>query len=207
MDLMFVNDYFDKIFYINLKKDIDRNKNILSQFEKFGIKNYERFEAISFDLIPNENLWRNFNKKNEKYILNHLGSIESHLKIVNIAKERNYKRIFILEDDVQIDVDPSEILTLNDYILNDWDMLYFGGLIEHYFRNQIVCAHAYCLNNTLFDDIINMCILSGMEVDNFYAKIIQHMSFNNNQSGKYNIRILMPFNTIQQNTNFISNIK
>lgn len=171
------------------------------QFEKFGIKNYERFEAISLDSIPNENLWRNFNKKNERYILNQLGCRASHLQVLKIARERNYKRIFILEDDVQIDVDPSEILTLNDYILNDWDMLYFGGLIEHYFRNQIVLGHAYCLNNTIFDDIINMCVPSGMEIDNFYAKIIHHMSFNNNQSGKYNIRILMPFNTIQQNHN------
>jgi hypothetical protein len=48
---------------------------------------------------------------------------------------------------------------------------------------------------------------SGMEMDNFYAKIIQHMSYNHNQSGKYNIRVVLPFNQIVQNKGFNSNIQ
>ena len=46
-----------------------------------------------------------------------------------------------------------------------------------------------------------------MEIDNFYAKILQHMSLNSNQSGLYNTRIVMPFNTIVQNKEFQSNIQ
>ena len=75
-------------------------------------------------------------------------------------------------------------------------MLYFGGLVEPFFRNQIVGGYAYAVKNTLFDDIINMANASGMEIDNFYAKIIQHMSYNYNQSGKYNIRVILPFNLV-----------
>ena len=86
-------------------------------------------------------------------------------------------------------------------------MLYFGGLIEPHYRNQIVCTHAYAVKYTLFDDIINMAEPSGMEIDNFYAKILQHMSYNYNQSGKYNIRIILPFNLIAQNKDFNSNIQ
>jgi radical SAM superfamily enzyme with C-terminal helix-hairpin-helix motif len=82
-----------------------------------------------------------------------------------------------------------------------------SGNIEHFYRNQIVCAHAYAVRDTMYDDIINMAIPSGMEIDNFYAKILQHMSYNGNQSGKYNIRIAIPFNTIRQNESFQSNIK
>jgi GR25 family glycosyltransferase involved in LPS biosynthesis len=202
-----INNYFDKIFYINLEKDIDRKNNLLSQFDKFGITNFERFDAISFKEIPEPKYWRNFNQTDDKYILNSLGCRASHLEIVKIAKEKGYRKILIIEDDVQIIYNPNTILALNESILNDWDFLYFGGDIENFRRNQIVCTHAYGLNCTLFDDIINMCIPSGMEMDNFYAKIMQHMSYDSNQSGLYNTRILRPFNTIVQNKEFQSNIQ
>jgi len=204
---MDINKYFDKIFYINLAKDTDRNNNLLAQFNKFGITNFERFEAISFKEIPEPKYWRNFNKIDDKYILNSLGCRASHLEIVKISKEKGYGKIMILEDDVEILENPNELLRVNESILNDWDLLYFGGLIEHFFRNQIVCAHAYAIKHKMFDDIINMAIPSGMEIDNFYAKVLQHISLNSNQSGKYNIRITMPFNTIVQNKQFQSNIQ
>lgn len=203
---MNVNTYFDKIFYINLAKDIDRNDNILAQFNKFGITNFERIDAISYTEVPDKNLWRNFNKSDDKYVLGQLGCRASKLKTIQLAKERSYKKILIFEDDIQILQNPSQLLAINENILNDWDILYFGGLIENFFRNQIVCAHAYGLSNKVFDDIINMAIPSGMEMDNFYAKIIQHMSYNYNQSGMYNTRIILPFDTIIQNKDFNSNI-
>ena len=205
-----INQYFDKIFYINLKKDADRNEKILSQFRHFGIVNFERIEGISYnhiDQIPDAEMqYRNFIKKNDKYVINQLGCRASHLMAIQIAKSRGYNKVLILEDDITFLNNPNEILTMNHNILNDWDMLYFGGMPEPYFRNQIVLAHAYCVSSKLFDDIICMGNVSGMEIDNFYAKIIQQMSYNHNQSGKYNIRIVQPFNTIIQNKSFKSNI-
>ena len=70
-----------------------------------------------------------------------------------------------------------------------------------------MCLHAYAVKSKVFDDIINMADGSGMEMDNFYAKIIQHMSYNHNQSGKYNIRVVLPFNQIVQNKSYGSNIQ
>jgi len=204
---MDINTYFDKIFYINLARDVDRNKNLLAEFDKFGITNFERIEATSYTKIPDKNLWRNFNKTDDKYVLGQLGCRASKLKIIKLAKERNYKKILIFEDDIKILVDPNELLKINESILTDWDFLYFGGLIESFFRNQIVCAHAYALSDKVFDDIINMAIPSGMEMDNFYAKIMQHMSYNGNSDGMYSTRMIVPFNTIVQNKTFNSNIK
>jgi hypothetical protein len=192
---------------MNLARDVDRNKNILAQFEKFNITNFERVEGKIFTEIPDESLWRNLNQKDDKYILGNLGHQDSTLEIIKLSKQRNYKKILILEDDIEILEDPSYLLSINENILNDWDMLFFGGLIEPFFRNQIVCVHAYALSNVLFDDILNMLPVSGMETDNFYAKIIQHMSYNYNQSGLYNTRMIVPFNRIVQNrNNYSSNI-
>jgi hypothetical protein len=196
-----VNTYFDKIFYMNLARDVDRNKNILEQFKKFNITNFERIEGKIFTEIPHISLWRNLNQTDDKYILGNLGHQHSTIEIIKLSKERNYKRILILEDDIEILDDPSYLLNFNKNILHDWDILYFGGEIESYFRDQIVCIHAYALTNVLFDEIINMLPVSGMETDNFFAKIIQHMYYPKNQSLKYNTRMIKPFNSIIQNRN------
>ena len=150
--------------------------------------------------------YRNFIKNDERYIKGQLGCRRAHLNAVKYAKAHGYSRVLILEDDIEFLVDPNELLTINQEILNDWDMLYFGGLIEPFFRNQIVCAHAYGVSENLYDDILEMGEHSGMEIDNFYAKVIQHMSYNHTSIGKYRIRIIQPFNQVVQNKTYESNI-
>jgi len=202
-----VNAYFDKVFYINMPHDEQRNLSIINQFKKFNITNYERIEGISIVDLPEKIYYRNFNNYERKYVLGNLGCNASHRKAVQLAKERGYKRVFILEDDIIITQDINKLLSANEGILNDWDVLYFGGLVEYFFRNQIVCLHAYAICDKVYDDIIYMSESSGMEMDNFYAKVLQHMSYNYNQSGKFNIRMIQPFNTVIQNHNFNSNIQ
>lgn len=210
-----IDEYFDKVFYINMNKDKERNAYMIKQFEQFNINNYERIEAVEPEQgflsdIANSipiSQYRNFIKNEHRYIVGQYYCRASHIKAIEYAKEKKYNKILILEDDVVFVTDPNKLLKNNINILNDWDMLYFGGLIEHVFRNQIVESHAYALNYKLYDDIIHMAVSSGMEIDNFYAKIIQQMSYNYNTSGKYNIRIVMPFNHLIQNKGFNSNIQ
>ena len=207
---MTVNDYFDKIYYLNLAKDTDRNESILEEFAKYDITNFERIEGTIIDTIPDKSLWRNFNVDllTDKYILGGLGCRATHLKAIKKAKEDGHKKILILEDDVKIMANPSTILKQNKVQLEKkgWDLLYFGGNIEPLYRSQVVGAYAYGVKDTLFDDIINMAEASGMEMDNFYAKIIQHMSYNHNISGRYNTILLQPFSTVMV-YDFKSNIQ
>jgi GR25 family glycosyltransferase involved in LPS biosynthesis len=202
-----VDAYFDKVFYINLPDERARDESVRQGLARAAITNFERVEAVKYDVVPGKYEWRNFNRQEEKYMIGQLSCRASHLKCVQMAWERCYKRVLILEDDVVFLEDPNVILNLNQEILNDWDILYFGGLAEPFFRNQIVCAHAYAIRSTVFEDILHMAPASGMEIDNFYAKVLQHMSFNGNQSGKYNVRCMSPFNTIVQNKQFPSRIQ
>jgi GR25 family glycosyltransferase involved in LPS biosynthesis len=201
-----INEYFDKILYINMDKDVARNRSMLDQFEKFGITNFQRIAGSDLMALPQPISYRNFIKNDEKYIKGQLGCRRAHLNAIHFAKVNGYQRVLILEDDVEFLVDPSDLLTINQEILNDWDMLYFGGLVEPFFRNQIVCAHAYGVTANLYDDILEMGDHSGMEIDNFYAKVIQHMSYNHTSIGKYRIRVIQPFNKIIQNKSHASNI-
>jgi hypothetical protein len=36
MDILTLNNFFNKVFYINLDEDTDRNNNIINQFKKYG---------------------------------------------------------------------------------------------------------------------------------------------------------------------------
>jgi GR25 family glycosyltransferase involved in LPS biosynthesis len=181
--------------------------SLLQQFKKWNITNFERVEAVELTQLPDQVEYRNFIKHDMKYRLGSLSCRASHLKCVQLAKSKSWDRVLILEDDALFLTDPNALLTINQSILNDWDQLYFGGLVEPFFRNQIVCAHAYALKSTTYLDILEMGARSGMEIDNFYAKVLQHMSYNHNQSGKYNIRVVLPFNQVVQDKSFGSNIQ
>jgi hypothetical protein len=197
-----IDNYFDKIFYINLKRDVVRNSRMLEEFRKYNINNFERVDGVMYDSISDRNLWRNFNKSEEKYVIGSLGCRDSHLKVISLAKERKYKRVLILEDDIRFIVNPNKLLFPNI----EWDMLYLGGAIESYFRNQIVGGYAYGISERIHDDILNMAIPSGMEIDNFYAKILQHMSLNSGRDGQYDVQKMLPF-PIEVDLSITSNIR
>jgi len=196
-----INDHFDRVFYINLSKDVDRNSHILEEFAKYNITNFERIEGVLHTNIPHRTLWRNFNKLDEKYILGSLGARDSHLKVIQTAYNKGYRKILILEDDITFVVNPNKILPNTQ-----WDMLYLGGMIEPHFRNQIVGAYAYGLSERIYPDILNMAAASGMEIDNFYAKILQHMSLNAGRYGQYDVEKVYPF-PVRVDFSYGSNIR
>lgn len=77
-----MSKYIDKIIYINLSKRTDRREEIENELDKFQL-DYERFEAIH---TPGFGIH---------------GCGLSHLSVLKLAKERNYKNILILEDDFE----------------------------------------------------------------------------------------------------------
>jgi GR25 family glycosyltransferase involved in LPS biosynthesis len=192
---------FDMVYYINLDKDEEKNSKILRYFTNFNIQKFKRISGVVVDndleQIP-YSVYRNFNKKDEQYIRHSLGCRLAHLLCIEDAKQNQYKNILIFEDDVIFSRNLNDLLLGNMNHITEYDMLYFGGLEEQLFRNQIVTTHAYGLSEGIYDDILSMCIPSGMEIDNFYAKIIQHMSVNNRKGGKYIIKKIEPFNSIYQ---------
>ena len=203
-----IDNYFDKVFYLNLDKDVERNNKMVQQLKKYNITNYERISATQLDEIPNYQYWRNFNVEllSERYIKGQLGCRNSHWRAIEASFLRGYNRVLIFEDDVIINEDPNQVLENNKDLLNEWHMLYFGGVEEHHFGGQIVLAHAYALNRKIIEECYFMIPTSGMELDNFYAKVLFHMSYNYSPTGKYLVKKLQPFNTIIQDKSHKSNI-
>tara|TARA_B100000131_G_scaffold322699_1_gene377639 strand:- start:1398 stop:2090 length:693 start_codon:yes stop_codon:yes gene_type:complete len=194
-----INDYFDKIFIVNLDTRKDRMELIKKSLDKLGIYNYERFQAIRPKRSSiKESTFKNsrsLSKKGlfsgirkpllrglaiDKYIVGMSGCKMSHVEIVKISKKRGYSKILIFEDDVSFNRDFNSIFnkTIERIDRIGWDVLYFGA--NHIKPCEIIDKNiasakytlstiGYALSSSTFDFIIDNAMSSGKEIDVFYA--------------------------------------
>jgi GR25 family glycosyltransferase involved in LPS biosynthesis len=217
-----LNDYFEKIYLINLDSRPDRFEKADQELKKADIK-YSRYPAksITYEDI-NLKYCKLFENKEKKYIAGACGCRLSHLSIILEAKKNKYKNILIFEDDVKISPDIHEVFYSGLQQLKDegfnFDMLYFGGWYQHggYYKNGskwyqeyigpnvlklkgAMTTLAYALNESVYDFILKNALISGREIDLFYY---EEMHKKQNQ---FNYFGLIP--TCVQNNDSFSNIK
>lgn len=100
--------------YINLEHRTDRRERIESHLKELGIENAERFHAIQTKSGA-------------------IGCSLSHLKCLELAKERKWSHVFICEDDfycVKPTIFQKSIQTFEENYKKDhiqWDVLLIGG--------------------------------------------------------------------------------
>lgn len=194
---MHLNEYFDKIYLINLDKRTDRLKHAEATLSSQQIA-FQRFAAVRprFEKLRYE-YYSNFEKQYERYIIGQCGCKMSHLLAVADAKANNYSRVLILEDDIEISKDIHKVFgTVLDQLEEMdcvWDMLYFGGNYQfggfyengkRWFQEWVgtnvqklkgsMLAHGYGLTSNIYDYILQNALKSGLEIDNFYYNIQQH---------------------------------
>jgi GR25 family glycosyltransferase involved in LPS biosynthesis len=96
--------------YINLSNRVDRKEHVEKELAKIGVP-FERFNAIK---LPN----------------GALGCSMSHLKCLQIAKERAWSHVFVCEDDIQF-LDPelfkNQLVHFLKNHTDDWDVLLVAG--------------------------------------------------------------------------------
>jgi GR25 family glycosyltransferase involved in LPS biosynthesis len=116
---MGINEYFDKIYCINLDRRVDRwEENCLPQFEKIGL-DVERFSAVD---------GKELNLPQGSVYSAELAGSYSHLNALKKAKEDKVKKLLLLEDDVFFKENVNELFeSLIERVPNDWDYLFFGG--------------------------------------------------------------------------------
>lgn len=101
---------FDHTIFINLESRIDRLIQVRAELKNWGIENTERFNAVN---MPN----------------GAIGCSISHIKCLELAKERNYPHVFICEDDIQcVDIPKlREQFASFNAEEDTWDVLLVGG--------------------------------------------------------------------------------
>jgi GR25 family glycosyltransferase involved in LPS biosynthesis len=115
-----INDIFDKVYCINLKRRVDRWEQVSREFEKYNIK-VERFGAIDGRTIINK-------VPKSPLPIGHIGCVLSHLSVLKHCNDHGYNNILIFEDDVKFnDIFPTIFKKCHDELPDDYDMFYLGG--------------------------------------------------------------------------------
>lgn len=134
-------NYFDKIYCINLEKDIEKKKNVENICKKLDIP-ITFFKAIKDDISDK-------------------GCLLSHREIYNLALKNGYEKILIFEDDIiPSRYKQDDLKNCIDFMKEySWDIFYFGSVpsifsycqkkikkIKNIYSIRGICTHAYALN-------------------------------------------------------------
>tara|TARA_B110000908_G_scaffold125909_1_gene147654 strand:+ start:2641 stop:4731 length:2091 start_codon:yes stop_codon:yes gene_type:complete len=142
-----INDYFDNVYVVNLKNQVENRLKVSHHLNEYGL-NFQLFAAVNgyqgvplktYDEYKARELgsmvrYSSFNQKEiergKPFIesAGAVGYIFTHIKILKDAKEKGYKRILILEDDVILSHNLRE--NLDEFIQaipNNWKVLQLGA--------------------------------------------------------------------------------
>lgn len=111
---MFIFDIFERSFYINLVRRVDRKCDTEKELDRVGIV-AERFEAIEPD---DRGGFKNRGKR---------GCTISHTAVIRMAKTLDLESVLVMEDDVMFADNIHSRMEVLAPMLNvrEWDMFYF----------------------------------------------------------------------------------
>jgi GR25 family glycosyltransferase involved in LPS biosynthesis len=180
---MHLDNYFDKVYCINLRSRKDRWLMCEEEFKLHGIGPVKRIEGVEgipaglqgYSTMGLDPTTFSFQAK----LAGRIGCLSSHLKVLTDAKRNKFKKILILEDDVQFSKDFKDAFEEgHKHIPEDWKMLYFGGnekgkaskVNENIIRvSHMLMAHAVGVCCSVFDELIRELKKHEEPVDVTYA--------------------------------------
>ncbi len=185
-----INDYFDKVYLLNLYRRLDRLQLSKKRLDFCDIK-YSVFNGTDGSVV--KKLWKSLSNPNFANS-NYIGCAISHLSIYKDAIENGYKRILILEDDNRIKRDANDQFRLIvENIPIEWDLLYLGfiplsddcsrwdyNLVNNFLSKNIFYAknlwglYSYGISEQLMKDTIDEYNENfPMELDRYFVTRIQ----------------------------------
>jgi len=211
-------DFFEKIYVLSLKRDVERRRSIEKKFNRLNI-DFEFFDAC--DGYTMNKIWKEL--KNPFFEnANYLACNISHLCIYNDALSRGFKRILILEDDVCPHEDAIKLFsTFHEFIKDkDYDILYLGWIPltddclfwdyniindrfltkEVFLSKNLWGLYAYSPSESLMIETINLYRDKfPMEIDRYFVSSIQPR----NKSYAFTPQIFCHGVYLSNNTNYI----
>ena len=183
MDKM--NDYFDKVYVLSLKRNKDRRKIATERLNKVGLE-FEFFDACDGQVF--NHIWKKLENDNFS-TPNYVACQLSHLSIYNDALSNGYKRILILEDDIKPHKNLNEMfLIFEKQIPQNVDLLYWGWIPcnddqsqwtydiinDRFFNKNTWGLYAYSISDTLMKEMIQIYNDDfPMEIDRFFVNEVQ----------------------------------
>ena len=150
MSKSIIHNYINKIIYINLDAKIDKKEEIETELNNFNIE-YEKVNAF---IRPDYNI---------------IDCTKSHLEIIKMAKQNNYKNILILEDNFTFIVSKEkfeeqiELLFKSnvnfDICMLSYNLIKYKTNDEHTFLHNVLEAQStsgYIVNENMYDILIEL---------------------------------------------------
>lgn len=176
-----LKDYFDNVYLINLKSRPDRLANAALECKKINLP-FERFDAVDgkkANLVAKPYWGWDPNYWNPGAA----GLVLTTYQIIDDAIKKGYRRILILEDDVEFAPNINRVVDENFRLVpEDWQMLQLGS--QHCIEPEMItkhiskikyafCLHCYAVNRNVFE--YYKYILSAMEkqLDLYTAEDVQ----------------------------------
>lgn len=152
-----INQYFDKIYLLNLFRRKDRLEDSKSRLNKSGI-DYEVFNGVDGSVM--NHIWSKLNNPhftNSSYV----GCSISHLSIYKDAVSNGYSKILIIEDDNLINKNVHSIF--NSLDIPEWkDLFYLGYIPLSEDCSMWTYSNGINFHNTINDKIFSPCNLWGL---------------------------------------------
>jgi GR25 family glycosyltransferase involved in LPS biosynthesis len=172
-----LNNYFDKVYVINLDKRKDRLKACKKEFKKIGAK-FERVSAIDGSTLDIEIE----NPKGLRWNKNAYALALTTIKILEEAIEKGYNNILIMEDDIEFhplfDIIGKRVLGT---IPENYDLAFLGYThtmapirYNGYWQkmNAAFSCHAYAVNKHIMNFYLSLLKNLDAPIDHYTNKIL-----------------------------------
>jgi len=140
-----------KVFVLHYAKLTDRKRDIIQQFERHGITDYEFIEKFDKDLITDDEC----PEFSRDYINNRRTELSIHLKHIYVYRlivRENYDQVLIFEDDVILSNGFMSLLNLYmTQLPNDYDMLFIGDGCNLHIPISMQTHNKYIYNKCLHE--------------------------------------------------------
>src|SRR3990167_9690175 len=175
-----VNEYFDRIYCLNLDRRKDKWERLSKRFEKLNIS-VERFSAIDGkheDIVTEWKLKKQTADLEKQPFMDTSGKMAcdlSHRKIIEDAKYHNFDNFLVFEDDVLFHKDFHNQFQKIQQI-KDWKMIYLGSshsawngvkFLDNGFylgkRSSGIFATAF--HSSIYDHVLSLPMIRPLDVN------------------------------------------
>jgi glycosyl transferase family 25 len=147
-------DTIEQVVYINLEHRTDRREQVERELSIFPCEKVLRFNAI-------------------KHKKGHIGCSLSHIAVLEMAIEKNWNNILIVEDDMIWNKDPFDagIKILNNLSSNPYDVIVLGGTHVTYNSKtnklfECQTTTAYLVHNHYFQKLLD-CFKYSIDINSY----------------------------------------
>lgn len=149
--LKILNEYFDKIYVITLRRSLDRHEKINRQLKEIDFEYFYGTDKLNLTMegVIRDNVYdpvkaRKMHRNNKTMNLGQVGCALSHRTLYQHILNKGYERVLIMEDDLVPAIkDDATLRAIINESPEDWELIYWGYYLNEYTTAKMKLKQAY----------------------------------------------------------------